>query len=105
MDSRSMAPDWTIERILSEQPAAIPVLLSHRLACVGCYMTMFCTLDDAKTCRDQQTYIIRHSARCGHLYGRPKPRPQALIPSATTHYHDDRCDNASKRRVPKADTK
>lgn len=49
MDSRSIAPDWTIERILSEQPAAIPVLLAHRLACVGCYMSVFCTLDDAIT--------------------------------------------------------
>ena len=49
MDSRSIAPDWTIERVLSEQPAAIPVLLAHRLACVGCYMTVFCTLHDAVT--------------------------------------------------------
>jgi hybrid cluster-associated redox disulfide protein len=49
MDSHSITPDWTIERILSEQPAAIPVLLAHRLACVGCYMTAFCTLEDAIT--------------------------------------------------------
>ncbi|KPV54227.1 hypothetical protein SE17_05050 [Kouleothrix aurantiaca] len=49
MDTRSIARDWTIERIFSEYPAAIPVLLAHRLACVGCSMARFCTLEDAMT--------------------------------------------------------
>ena len=47
MDTRSIASDWTIERILSEHPATIPVLLAHQLACVGCSMARFCTLEDA----------------------------------------------------------
>ena len=49
MDPRSIARDWTIERILSEHPTTIPVLLAHRLACVGCSMARFCTLEDAMT--------------------------------------------------------
>jgi hybrid cluster-associated redox disulfide protein len=69
MDSGSIAPDWTIERILSEQPAAIPVLLAHRLACVGCYMTVFCTLEDAVTIyrlpREQFLADLRHAASAG----------------------------------------
>jgi len=47
MDAHSIALDSTIEQVLSDLPAAIPVFLMYRLACVGCYMTLFCTLEDA----------------------------------------------------------
>jgi hybrid cluster-associated redox disulfide protein len=47
MDPRTLTLDWTIEQMLSDHPAAIPVLLEYRLACVGCLMAPFCTLEEA----------------------------------------------------------
>ena len=55
MDTRSIARDWTIERVLAEHPTTVAVLLAHRLACVGCSMARFCTLEDAIT-----IYRLRH---------------------------------------------
>ena len=49
MGEHAIAHDKTIEQVLSDQPAVLPVFLAHRLACVGCYMTRFCTLEDAIT--------------------------------------------------------
>ena len=49
MDAYMIALDQTIEQVLADQPGTIPVFLSYRLACVGCYMSLFCTLDDAVT--------------------------------------------------------
>lgn len=49
MDEQTISCDRTIEQALSDQPAVIPVFLTYRLACVGCYMTRFCALEDAIT--------------------------------------------------------
>ncbi len=49
MDVFAIALDQTIEQVLADQPETIPVFLSYRLACVGCYMSLFCTLEDAVT--------------------------------------------------------
>jgi hybrid cluster-associated redox disulfide protein len=66
MDAHTIALDWTIEQVLSDLPAVIPVFLTHRLACVGCYMTPFCTLEDAITTyslpREQFLADLRHAA-------------------------------------------
>lgn len=78
MDSRSFAPDWTIERLLSEQPATLPVLLTYRLACIGCSMSVFCTLEDAVTTyglpREQFLADLQHAAdACGRGEGSAPP--------------------------------
>ena len=78
MDSRSFAPDWTIERLLSEQPAALPVLFAYRLACIGCCMSVFCTLEDAVTTyglpREQFLAELQQAAgMCGQGQGSAAP--------------------------------
>jgi hybrid cluster-associated redox disulfide protein len=66
MDAHPVAIDRTIEQVLFEQPAIIPVLLAYRLACVGCSMALFCTLEDAVTTynlpREQFLADLGHAA-------------------------------------------
>ena len=66
MDAYPIALDRTIEQVLSEQPALIPVFLTYRLACVGCAMALFCTLEDAVTTynlpREQFLADLQHAA-------------------------------------------
>ena len=65
MDAHAIALDRTIEQVLSDQPAVIPVFLTYRLACVGCSMALFCTLEDAVTTynlpREQFLADLRHA--------------------------------------------
>lgn len=65
MDVHLIALDRTIEQVLSDQPAIIPVFLTYRLACVGCSMALFCTLEDAVTTynlpREQFLSDLRHA--------------------------------------------
>jgi hybrid cluster-associated redox disulfide protein len=42
-----LSPDLSIAVLLGEWPQAIPVFLSHRMACVGCSMSPFETLRGA----------------------------------------------------------
>ena len=66
MDVYTIALDQTIEQVLADQPATIPVFLRYRLACVGCYMSLFCTLEDAVTTynlpREQLLADLRRAA-------------------------------------------
>ena len=66
MDAHSIALDWTIEQVLTDQPALMPVFLTYRLACVGCSMALFCTLEEAITTynlpREQFLADLRHVA-------------------------------------------
>jgi hybrid cluster-associated redox disulfide protein len=66
MDAHPIALDRTIEQVLSDQPALIPAFLTYRLACVGCSMALFCTLEDAVTTynlpREQFLADLRHAA-------------------------------------------
>jgi hybrid cluster-associated redox disulfide protein len=35
---------WTVDQVLKTYPQAIPVFLSLKLGCVGCYLERFCSL-------------------------------------------------------------
>ncbi|MFN8497895.1 MAG: DUF1858 domain-containing protein [Anaerolineae bacterium] len=43
---RPMA-DMTVEEILNQWPATVPVFMQHRMACVGCDLAGFETLAEA----------------------------------------------------------
>jgi len=47
MEPASPSGEMTVETVLNEWPASIDAFLALRLACVGCPMARFCTLDDA----------------------------------------------------------
>jgi hybrid cluster-associated redox disulfide protein len=96
MDFRSSAPDWTIERTLSEQPAAIPVLLAHRLACVGCYMTPFCTLEDVIT-----TYALPREQLLAELHQAiDTARAPAVRPARTGQLADAMPASSRSQKQP-----
>ena len=44
---RQITPNLMVADVLARWPAVIPVFIQHRLACVGCSMAPFETLDDA----------------------------------------------------------
>jgi hybrid cluster-associated redox disulfide protein len=66
MNAHAIALDQTIEQVVCDQPGTIPVFLTYRLACVGCYMALFCTLEDAVTTynlpREQFLADLQHAA-------------------------------------------
>jgi hybrid cluster-associated redox disulfide protein len=66
MNAHAIALDQTIEQVVRDQPGTIPVFLTYRLACVGCYMALFCTLEDAVTTydlpREQFLADLQHAA-------------------------------------------
>jgi len=46
MDPASPSRDMTVETVLRDWPVTIEVFLALRLACIGCPMARFCTLDE-----------------------------------------------------------
>ena len=44
---RQITPNLRVADVLARWPAVIPVFIQHHLACVGCAMAPFETLDDA----------------------------------------------------------
>jgi hybrid cluster-associated redox disulfide protein len=46
MEPASPSCEMTVEIVLRDWPATIEVFLARRLACIGCPMARFCTLDD-----------------------------------------------------------
>jgi hybrid cluster-associated redox disulfide protein len=73
MDEPTISRDQPVEQMLSDQPAMIPVFLKYRLACVGCSMALFCTLEDALTTyglpREQFLADLRQAARAAREPG------------------------------------
>ena len=47
MNTESIHLKMSVARLLDRWPEAIPVFLEHRMACVGCSMAKFETLEDA----------------------------------------------------------
>ncbi len=39
--------DNTVAEVMERWPQLLPVFLHHHMACVGCAMSTFCTLDEA----------------------------------------------------------
>jgi hybrid cluster-associated redox disulfide protein len=83
MDEQTIFCDRTIEQALSDLPAVISVFLTYRLACVGCYMTRFCTLEDAVTTyglpREQFLADLRQAASVGREPGRSEDRAATAV--------------------------
>lgn len=54
-------PDDSIDAVMRQMPAAVGVLLEHRLACVGCAIAPFHTIEDicAEYGLDAATLISR----------------------------------------------
>ena len=46
MEPASPSHEMTVEIVLRDWPATVEVFLARRLACIGCPMARFCTLDD-----------------------------------------------------------
>ena len=46
MNPGTLTGNQSIKALLSNWPAAVSVFLAYRLACVGCCMAPFCTLDE-----------------------------------------------------------
>jgi len=36
-----------VQELLKYYPEAVPVLIRHRMDCLGCWLQRFCTLEDA----------------------------------------------------------
>ncbi|HEU5015361.1 MAG TPA: hypothetical protein VFT66_22770 [Roseiflexaceae bacterium] len=83
MDEYTIARDATIEQVLSDQPAVLPVFMKYRLACAGCYMTVFCTLEDAITTyrlpREQFLADLCQAASAGRAPGGSEARAADAI--------------------------
>jgi hybrid cluster-associated redox disulfide protein len=47
MDYEKILPDMLVADILQKWPQAVPVFISHQMACVGCSMSIFETLASA----------------------------------------------------------
>ena len=47
MDEQLITPDMSIEEILDCWPDSIHFFFEHRMACVGCCLSSFDTLEDA----------------------------------------------------------
>ena len=47
MSKVGILPDQTVGEIMRRWPGTVAVFLRHRMACVGCAMNRFDTLDDA----------------------------------------------------------
>ena len=46
-DQVSISPHLTISAILDRWPEVIPIFINHKMACVGCSLADFMTLEDA----------------------------------------------------------
>lgn len=46
-DQNSISPHLTISAILERWPEVIPIFINHKMACVGCSVSDFMTLEDA----------------------------------------------------------
>jgi hybrid cluster-associated redox disulfide protein len=46
-DQDSIFPHLTISAILERWPEVIPIFIKHKMACVGCSLADFMTLEDA----------------------------------------------------------
>ena len=46
-DQDSISPHLTISDILGRWPEVIPIFIKHKMACVGCSLSDFMTLEDA----------------------------------------------------------
>ena len=46
-DQDSISPRLTISDILERWPEVIPIFINHKMACVGCSLSDFMTLEDA----------------------------------------------------------
>ena len=46
-DQDSISPQLTISDILERWPEVIPIFINHKMACVGCSLSDFMTLEDA----------------------------------------------------------
>jgi hybrid cluster-associated redox disulfide protein len=78
MEVNAIALDQTIEQVLAGQPGTIPVFLSYRLACVGCSMSLFCTLEDAVT-----TYNLPREQFLADLGRAASPRLESCVDDVT----------------------
>jgi hybrid cluster-associated redox disulfide protein len=47
MDKKQITPQIIMATLLSDFPGTAEVLIEHRMACVGCNMAAFETLEDA----------------------------------------------------------
>ncbi len=47
MDTLTLTPPTSLKELVSRHPETIPVFLRHRMACVGCFMSGFDTLEEA----------------------------------------------------------
>jgi hybrid cluster-associated redox disulfide protein len=46
MDAFNISPQMTIAYILEQWPETVPVFLKHHLACVGCSLNAYSTLEE-----------------------------------------------------------
>lgn len=42
-----ISPQSPVSQVFREQPASLEVFISFHMACVGCKMSKFCTIDEA----------------------------------------------------------
>lgn len=51
-------PEWTVQRTLSQCPAAAMTFMRLRMACVGCVMARFVTLAEAAAAYNMEVQIL-----------------------------------------------
>lgn len=47
MERDKVTPDLVVAEVMERWPETLVVFLSHRMSCVGCYLSRFDTLGDA----------------------------------------------------------
>jgi len=56
-----ITPDLSMDEILDRWPGTIPLFLEYRMACVGCSMSAFDTLEEALSVYNLPQEDILHS--------------------------------------------
>ena len=49
MGSRTITPRMRVADVLRKWPETLPVFLSHRMSCIGCFLSPFDTIEEALT--------------------------------------------------------
>lgn len=83
-----LTPHTTIASLLADYPQAAPVLLRHKMSCVGCDMATFETLEDAaRIYRQDLDGLIRELSRAmTHPIEKPIPSQELIMDTPYTFF-------------------
>lgn len=69
-------PDLTLSELMTEWPETVPILLAHRMLCVGCLISPFHTVIDACVAYRLDEIAFRAELRAAIAAGDAVPRDE-----------------------------